>query len=162
SVRLALEADGDGLPANGLTQADSGALQPVEFVHRFPGPAAKFHGDGLVCGDIWAPLREAAFTCSLWVRPSSQGALVSRMDCLDHWRGFDISLLADCKLSVHLIHAWPNNAIKVISKQPVDTQRWSHCVVTYDGSSRAEGVRCYIDGRELELEVEANSLTDTI
>ncbi len=162
--RLVLATD-DSQQGHLVAEAErtgNGGLQPVEYVDGLPGFAAKFQHGGLSCGDIWAPRREAAFTWSLWVRPTSIGTLVSRMDSSNQWRGFDITLLEGNRLSVHLIHAWPGNALKVISEQPLEHGRWSHCTVTYDGSSRAKGIRCYINGQRVKLEVEADSLSGTV
>lgn len=137
-------------------------LQRVDYVESLPGFAAKFQHGGLSYGDIWSPNRKEPFTWSLWVRPTSIGTLVSRMDSSNQWRGFDITLLEGNRLSVHLIHAWPGNALKVISEQPLELDRWSHCTVTYDGSSRAKGIRCYINGQRVKLEVETDSLRDAV
>ncbi|HXX92071.1 MAG TPA: DUF1553 domain-containing protein, partial [Planctomycetota bacterium] len=38
---------------------------------------------------------------------------------------------------------------------------WHHVFATYDGSSRAEGFRIYVDGKEAKLRFEANSLHST-
>jgi hypothetical protein len=39
---------------------------------------------------------------------------------------------------------------------------WSHLFVTYDGSSKAAGVRVYIDGRPQEVTTEVDKLADSI
>ena len=46
------------------------------------------------------------------------------------------------------------NAIKVTTKNAVPMNAWSHVFVTYDGSSKAAGVRVYIDGRPQEVTTE--------
>ena len=48
---------------------------------------------------------------------------------------------------------WPGNSIKVRSKQAVAVNEWSHVTVTYDGSSRAEGVRLYLNGSPMAVDV---------
>lgn len=164
-AHLALTPDDNRIGADAShlqTSGGSSTFHPVTFSHAWPGPVARFHRGGLVYGDIWGPHREAPFTCSLWVRPTSQGTLVSRMDCPNRWRGFDISVLEGNRLSVHLIHSWPGNGLKVTSTASILPGRWNHCTVTYDGSSRASGIRCYINGQQVELEIESDNLKGTI
>ncbi|MEO1530420.1 MAG: DUF1553 domain-containing protein, partial [Planctomycetota bacterium] len=62
----------------------------------------------------------------------------------------------------HLIHAWPNNALKVKTKQGLKAGQWQHLFVTYDGTSKASGIKVYLDGEELEWSVQQDSLKDTI
>ena len=57
-----------------------------------------------------------------------------------------------------LIHFWPGNAIAVRARRPLPQNMWSRLVVTYDGSSRATGIRMYLDGRRLATDVVRNHL----
>ena len=45
------------------------------------------------------------------------------------------------KVSVHIIHKWQENAIKVTTKESVEADQWHHIFATYDGSSKAAGIR---------------------
>lgn len=76
-------------------------------------------------------------------------------------RGYEL-LLEDGKLKWSLIHFWPGNAISIKAKQafPIDT--WKQVTVTYDGSSRADGLKIYVDGQPIETEVIRNKLTKQI
>ena len=42
-----------------------------------------------------------------------------------------------------VLHSWPDNAIKVIAKKEMPKGKWNHVCVTYDGSSKAGGVKIY-------------------
>ena len=53
----------------------------------------------------------------------------------------------------NLIHFWPGNAIAVRAKRPLPMHEWSRLTVTYDGSSRAAGIRLYLNGAPLDAEV---------
>jgi hypothetical protein len=57
-----------------------------------------------------------------------------------------------------LIHFWPGNAIAVRARRPLPLNLWSHLVVTYDGSSRASGIRLYVNGQPLASEIIRNDL----
>ena len=48
---------------------------------------------------------------------------------------------------------WPGNAVAVRSKETFPTDRWAEIGVTYDGSGRAAGMKLYLDGRPLTLEI---------
>ncbi len=77
------------------------------------------------------------------------------------YRGFDIHT-AGGRLQIHLIHSWPTNAIKVICKSSLKPNTWQHVFVTYDGSSKAAGVKVYLDGKPQEWTIEQDRLTATI
>jgi hypothetical protein len=98
-----------------------------------------------------------------WVFPTSNeaGAILSKIDDGQAYRGYDF-LLEGGKPAVHLIHHWPDNGLKVIAKQPVALNEWHHLLVTWDGSSKAAGLKIYVDGRLQELEIANDKLSDTI
>lgn len=91
---------------------------------------------------------DAPFSIGLWAYPTSKSAvaLLSKMDDATANRGFDV-LLEGGKVVVHLIHHWPDNAIKVMAKNAVSLNAWHHVVVAYDGSRQAAGVKVYVDGK---------------
>jgi hypothetical protein len=103
------------------------------------------------------------FSYGGWVNPatSEHMAVVSRMDDADSFRGWDL-YLGDGKVYVHLIHHWEDNAIRVNTKQTIPVNQWTHLLVTYDGSSKAAGVKLYINGAPAELEITHDRLSDTI
>jgi hypothetical protein len=106
--------------------------------------------------------RTQAFSYGCYVNPdTSNGSPISRMDAGNDFRGWDI-FLAGGRPSVHIIHHWPDNALKVTAKETIPSGQWSHLFATYDGSGKPEGVKLYINGRSVALDTETNSLTDTI
>src|SRR5690606_14352971 len=68
----------------------------------------------------------------------------------------------DGKLSAALIHFDPGNAIRVRAREPIPTRTWIHVAVTWDGSSRADGLRIWVDGAEVEREIVRDKLTKNI
>ena len=77
------------------------------------------------------------------------------------YRGFDL-LAEEGKLVVHLVHGWPDNAIKVITVNPAPKDAWFHALVTYDSSSKAGGLKIYVNGKSQGLEVKADNLSATL
>ncbi len=113
-------------------------------------------------GQAFQPQRDQPFAWMGWVKTEKTGAIVSKMDDAADFRGCDTILLEDLRLKVHIIHHWPDNAIAVITKTPIANGEWNHVCVSYDGSSKAAGVKVFVDGNEVELQIEHDSLSDTI
>jgi hypothetical protein len=67
-------------------------------------------------------------------------------------RGYEL-VLESMRPAFGLIHFWPGNAIMVRARDPLPVEAWSHLAITYDGSSRADGLRLYLDGRPMEVEI---------
>jgi hypothetical protein len=103
------------------------------------------------------------FTCAAWVklRPNDTfGALCARMEESNAYRGWDLWVQRR-QVGAHVIHRWPDDALKVVGKQQVPADVWTHVAVTYDGSSSAAGLAVYYDGAPQETDVEADGLAGT-
>ncbi|WP_372894643.1 DUF1553 domain-containing protein [Stieleria sp.] len=103
------------------------------------------------------------FTMAAWIKfdGKSGGAVFSRMDVADNYRGYDM-WIQGTSVGTHIIHSWSDNAVKVVSKDALKTDTWQHVVITYDGSQKAAGVKIYIDGKLSANQVEADSLAGTL
>ena len=69
--------------------------------------------------------------------------------------------------SVHLDHnrvkfimarTWPTNALVVQTNDSLPIRTWTQLTITYDGSSKAEGVQIYFDGKAQDLAVKRDHL----
>jgi Protein of unknown function (DUF1553)/Protein of unknown function (DUF1549)/Concanavalin A-like lectin/glucanases superfamily/Planctomycete cytochrome C len=108
--------------------------------------------------------RDHAFSYGAWVKLPSAGlvgSILARMDDRQNYRGWDM-WLEDGRVAAHLVHQWPDNALKVISRHHVTAGTWTHLFVTYDGSSRAAGLKIYIDGELSSTDTQADSLSRPI
>ena len=124
------------------------------------------HFDGTAVLESKAPLnldRHTPFSIAAWIKPTSSGpsCLLSKNDDRRQLRGFDI-MLRKSKLAIHLIHAWNSNAIQVVTDNSINTGRWQHLLVTYDGSSTAAGIRIYLNGAPQATSAPYDSLSDSI
>jgi hypothetical protein len=100
------------------------------------------------------------FSFGAWLRSTEKGgAVLSKM--ATPLRGFDL-LLKGGKIGVDLISQLPDNTLQVQTKEPFPKDVWFHVLVTYDGSSHAEGLRIYVNGRQGEVEAKHDKLTGTI
>ena len=101
--------------------------------------------------------RTDPFSFSLWLKPAEKLPRAVIFHMSRAWtdsgsRGYEL-VLDEGRPFFGLIHFWPGNAIGVRARDAVPTNAWSHLVVTYDGSSRADGVKLYLNGAPLALEV---------
>lgn len=106
--------------------------------------------------------RTNQFSYAVWVRPvdDKNGSVFARMqDSGDHV-GWDL-WLEGRKPALHLIHKWPDNALKVIARKELPKDKWSHVCVTYDGSSKAAGVKIFINGEAQATDQNKDSLTES-
>ena len=148
-----------------LLPTDTGeatARSPVGPATVYAGPTnATTTVTGL--GPHWDNIdRDTPFSWSVWVHGSARGALFSKMNEDDHYRGFDGIVLENGRIKIHLIHHWSENAIAVVSQRALSEQAWHLLTITYDGGSRAEGLKLYLDGAPLTADVEVDSLRDSI
>lgn len=126
-----------------------------------------FRSDGanwIDFGDVAAFRRTDAFSYGCWIRPAGEahGAPIARMKVADAYRGWDLHCSSG-HVEVHIIHVWPNNAIKVRTKQKVlKPDAWQHIFVMYDGSGRASGVTIHVDGTKQEWNTEQDGLSGDI
>ncbi len=103
-----------------------------------------------------------AFSYGAWIKLHGKtGTVLSKMDEGPGYRGFDL-LISDGKVQVHLVNKFPDNAIKVVSKEPLATNVWTHLFVTYDGSKKAAGVKLYVDERMAAVETPNDKLSESI
>ena len=133
-----------------------------ELVGGVHGQAVKLSGDDVINLKTGNFRRYEPFSVALWMNVPDvrERAVVfhrSRAWTDAGSRGYQL-LLEDGKLSASLIHFWPGNAIRVKSKHVLTTKSWHHVVLTYDGSSRANGVTLYLDGHPVEHEVVRDNL----
>jgi hypothetical protein len=109
--------------------------------------------------------RTQPFSLDLWIKPRADkpygaATIVNYQDHNVNVADAGYSLLSDHDhVRFDLIHASPFNMISVISKTTVPRGQWSHVAVAYDGSSRAEGVTLYIDGKPVATDVLHDHLT---
>jgi hypothetical protein len=103
------------------------------------------------------------FTAAAWVKPPHEnvvGAIAARMDEADQFRGWDF-WLQNGRIGTHLIHKWPQNALKVVSRQRLAPGRWHHVAMSHDGSGKPTGIKLWIDGESVPFDIEQNSLSET-
>jgi hypothetical protein len=124
---------------------------------RNPGPALEL----AEAGDYE---RDKGFSFGAWVRPTKRnqsGAILARMDDKNDYRGWDLWLEGNT-VGSHIVHKWPDDALKTVTTTQLKPNVWTHIFVTYDGSSKAGGVKVYFDGVAQPTKAASDALKGTI
>jgi hypothetical protein len=153
------------------------ALAPADYAMTAPanvsvpgrpgaGQALKLSGDDAVKTKVGNFHRHEPFTLSLWLQTpeaSNRAVILHRSRA---WtdagsRGYEL-LLEDGRPKWSLIHFWPGDAISIRAVDPLPLQQWVHVTVSNDGSSRAAGLRIFINGQPVRTEIIRDHLTKDI
>jgi len=155
TVRMTYDGKPREVTVPGAVAWDAGHVAARAF-RKQPGTA-------LELADVGEFEKDQGFSYGAWVKLPKVpfGAIFARMDDQHDYRGWDL-WVQNGRVGTHIVHKWPEDALKVVSKNPVKPGQWTHVFVTYDGSRRAEGVRVYINGASQETEFEANALRSSI
>ncbi len=110
--------------------------------------------------------RNEPFTVSLWVNmsdPKFTGRLFSRnLGPFNGYRGYECLRLADGRLAFRLSYVWPDDAIDIETVGKLSLNQWACITMTYDGSSRANGVRVYVNGQPQPTRSVTDNLTQSM
>ena len=130
------------------------------------GSAVQLTGDDGVKVDVGNFRRFEPFSVALWMNStiSLDRAVVFHRS--QSWtdagsRGYQL-LIEDNHLSASLIHFWPGNAMRIRTREAIPLNTWQHVTITYDGSSRADGLKMYIDGQLADTVVVRDKLRKNI
>lgn len=125
-----------------------------------PAPILK-QGSTFEIGDVGDFEHAQSFSYGGWFKAaniSSTGAMLARMNQGENFRGWDL-WHENGSVAVHIIDAWPDNALKVVTRKPVLTAgTWHHVFATYDGSGKPSGIKIYVDGKRSPTNVTTETL----
>ena len=77
------------------------------------------------------------------------------------FRGWDFYVNAGYP-ATHIVHKWPDDAVKVTGKKALEVGKWHYVTISYDGGGSAKGVKIYLDGALQEVNVETDTLKNSI
>ena len=127
--------------------------------------AAEFDGKRwLDAGDVGDFGEDESFAISCWVKPRGRGAMtiLARMDHDNASRGYELRIEESGRLQALFSGRILDDLIRVETKEPLATDRWSHVFVSYDGSSAARGVSIRVNGETAKLTVITDLLSNPI
>jgi hypothetical protein len=126
------------------------------------GKAVRLSGDAGVGTKVGNFRRYQPFSVACWIQTPDYKERAVIYHRSRAWtdagsRGYQM-LLEQGRLSASLIHFWPGNSIRVRTRTPIPLQQWIHVTMTYDGSSRAGGLKIWIDGQLSDAEIVRDNL----
>ena len=134
-----------------------------ESVDGRAGQGLRLNGDdALFFPGVGRFRRGQPFSLAIWARVPGdleKGVIIHRNigGALYNFRGYHLAVDGG-RVEAVVAHKFPYNSIHVASKVLLPTRKWIHLAMTYDGSSRASGLRLYLDGQPLELDVHRDRL----
>lgn len=128
------------------------------------GKALSSQGTAIQQDDIGDFDIHQPYSCTAWIKlppNDGQGAICAKMDApANKYRGWDF-WVQQRRVGMHLINAWPENALKVVAQAQAPANEWLHVAVTYDGSGKSSGVKVYYNGQPQKTLIENDKLTET-
>ena len=151
----------------GVAVSDAKPAEAVAWDASGPGGPAARAVDWLEVADA-ATLgafdqgQPVSISCSVKVaKGAPDGAILGRMDDSGTCRGWNLCLQGD-EFAVHLIHSWPDVALKVRTKGgQVKRGTWQQVCITYDGSRQAAGLRLHVGGQRSAVQTDKDTLDGT-
>jgi hypothetical protein len=132
------------------------------------GKARYIFGDNAVAfGDTFAFFeRNQAFSISIWLNlhdPKVTGSLLHKSNgVMNGYRGWNVFREEDGCIKLTMSHVWPENAIEIRTVEKFPMNKWTHIGFSYDGLSKAAGLKLYINGRPAKVTVYNDQLTESI
>tara|TARA_Y100001972_G_scaffold129301_1_gene196374 strand:- start:4794 stop:8024 length:3231 start_codon:yes stop_codon:yes gene_type:complete len=105
--------------------------------------------------------RTQPFSFDLWINPPKhydEALIFANAQSIRYgFKGYNCMLDSN-RVRFIISHAWPYNSLEVVSKESVPVSEWSHLTITYDGTSKAAGIKLFLNGRELAKEIRRDNL----
>jgi hypothetical protein len=105
---------------------------------------------------------QASYGAFIYVEDNASGAVISRMNDADGFRGWDL-FLSDGRPTAHIIDQYPEKALKITAKEQLKPGRWHHLMAVFDGQqSGAKALALFVDGIKADVNIDNNSLGTNI
>ncbi len=161
-----IKADKVLLTPSSIPGQAPGLIQSPILGEGISGKALYFDDEnkGYFGGDVGDYDRADAFSIDFWLYVGGVYDDATILNHNQHLRfartGYSLDFRKNF-LRFAMVHS-PSNMFSVTSTEALEAKKWVHLAVTYDGSSRAEGLAIYADGKRLQLEIAQNNLDQTI
>ena len=155
-ARYPLDAVEGGKTGNAVAEVGPASVSggQLAVVQGVEGQAVEFDGDTVLQLDgVSGVTRHDPLSISLRIfsPDSKQRALILHSGPAMYSQAADASgfelLMEKGKLRWSCIHLWPGCAASIETAEPFPVGKWVQVTLTYDGSSRAEGLKMYFDGK---------------
>ncbi|MGB6043609.1 MAG: DUF1553 domain-containing protein, partial [Pirellulales bacterium] len=134
----------------------------AEWVKGQRDGALRFDGNTHVeFGNVGDFDRLDEFSMGAWVYPSRESIIVSKVSDAPVMGGYELRA-GGSQIDVRLTNHESYQGLRTVTDNDAPKNQWSHVFVTYDGSSRAEGIKIYLNGKLQESRVIRNNLNKSI
>lgn len=110
--------------------------------------------------------RNQPFSISFWIKnkdfEKEKFLLNYTFGPMDGFRGYQIILNTNGKLRAILANVWPDNAIEIETQEKLPLNQWTHLTLTYNGLSKANGLKFYLNGKPVKVTPLNDGLTKSI
>ncbi len=126
------------------------------------GKGMELDGDAWIdFGDIGVFDKANSFSVGMWVKIPEElenGVFFHKGKgaALHNFRGYHLALNNN-RLEMLMAHTAPYNAILEIGPNP-PRNKWIHLMMTYNGTSEAEGLELFLNGEKQKTEIETDNL----
>lgn len=127
-------------------------------------------GQGMLCtGDDAIAMQDFGIkkchdplTFSFWLKPGEnypRAVVIANTTSFDaNFCGYEL-LLENGRLRWQLMREFPGNVISIQSDEALPVGEWTHVVITYDGSSKAAGMRIDLNGKPAATKIVRDNLS---
>ncbi len=140
-------------------------LKDLDEVAGKVGDATLFNGAEGANLELPSFDRSDPFSLSFWMKSPAvedyAGVFSFSNGYYGGYKGYEL-LLVEGQLEFRLSHEFPYNALQLLSKKKVPPDEWLHVTVTYDGSSRAQGVQLYFNGQPTATDIRRDHLYQSV
>ncbi|SEJ01306.1 Planctomycete cytochrome C [Dyadobacter sp. SG02] len=132
------------------------------------GKARYIFGENAVSfGDNFAFFeRNQPFSISIWLNlhdPAVSGSLLHKSNgVMNGYRGWNVFREKDGRIRLTISHVWPENAIEIQTVDKFPMNKWTQLGFTYDGLSKAAGLKLFVNGQPVKITVYNDHLTESI
>lgn len=131
------------------------------------GQGISFRGEaGIEAGRALNYDRYQPFSVSIWVKLNKhgeEGPIFNKANSEEEgFRGWACKLNKNGTLSFQFAHVLPDNAIDFVTIDTLKVGEWTHIALTYDGSSKAAGIRFWLNGKIPKYKLLVDNLQKSI
>ena len=138
-----------------------------ELIEGKFGKGIRFKGDGGIRFNRDLDLdRQDIFSVSLWInleKAGIDGPIFGKANGdFEGYRGWLCKMNKNQTLTFQLNHVWPNNSIDLLTMDSIPINEWTHLAMTYNGSSKADGLKVFINGKSAKTVTIKDNLSKSL
>lgn len=148
---------------NTVNPVQTGSFWETSVVPGFAGQALQMESGGSVDfpGEGITFERTEPFSFSFYInspKPFEEANVIFNANSrVQGYRGYDVVIDSN-HVSFRINHAWPYQSLHVESVNTLPVNEWTQLTFTYDGSSNAEGIHMYWNGKPVATRIIHNRL----